>query len=93
MIRLTAVFDLVPYSQGHTAVIGVNLTLIGRLKPQLYKHAPACGGFKTLEFPLVRAGGLGFYRRDFQSPGLKLTPMHSRAPLQVIRTSLTRKTR
>jgi hypothetical protein len=36
---------------------------------------PACAGFKTLEFLLVRAGGLGFYRRDFQSPWLKLTPM------------------
>jgi hypothetical protein len=41
---------------------------------------PACAGFKTLEFPLVRAGGLGFYRRDFQSPWLKLTPMKALRP-------------
>src|SRR4028118_34116 len=42
---------------------------------------PAYAGLRNFDFPLVRAGGLGFYSRDFQSPGLKLTPMHSCAPL------------
>jgi hypothetical protein len=41
------------------------------LKPQLHKHAPACAGFKNLDFSLVRAGGLCFYSREFHSPGLK----------------------
>ncbi|MEP0877569.1 hypothetical protein NDA00_17310 [Funiculus sociatus GB2-M2] len=36
---------------------------------------PACAGSKSLNFPLVRAGGLGFCSREFHSPGLKLTPM------------------
>jgi hypothetical protein len=36
----TSVFELVQYTQGRTAVIGVNLTLIGRLKPQLHKQNP-----------------------------------------------------
>jgi hypothetical protein len=26
---------------------------------------PAYAGFRSLDFPLVRAGGLGFYSRDF----------------------------
>ena len=43
---------------------------------------PAYAGFKTLVFPLVRAGGLRFYSRQFHSPGLKLTPMADAVPLQ-----------
>ncbi len=43
---------------------------IGRLKPQLHKHAPAYAGFKTFDFSPVRAGGLRFYSCEFHSPGL-----------------------
>ena len=42
--------------------IGINLTLAWRLKPQLHKQ--------NLDFSLVRAGGLGFCRRDFNRQGL-----------------------
>ncbi len=35
------------------------------MKPQLYKHAPACAGYENLDFGLVRVGGLCFYRREF----------------------------
>ena len=64
-------FSLIPYEQSHScrgarAIIGVNLTLIGRLKPQLHKQNLPGAGLKTLDFTLVRAGGLGFYSRDFQ---------------------------
>jgi hypothetical protein len=54
------------------------------LKPQLHKqNLPIAlalrvahhAGFKNLDFSSVRAGGLGFCSRDFQSPRLKLTPM------------------
>jgi hypothetical protein len=31
---------------------------------------PASAGFKILNFPLVRAGGLGLYSRDFNRQGL-----------------------
>ncbi len=64
--------------------IGVNLRGIGRLKPQLHDTLPAyraCAArsaprrFQNLDFSSVRAGGLGFCSRDFQSPRLKLTPM------------------
>ena len=50
---------------------------------------PAYAGLRNLDFPLVRAGGLGFYSRVsvagrdsvlFQSPGLKLTPMDISCP-------------
>ena len=58
--------------EGVSGSIGVNLTLIGRLKPQLHKHAPAEAGLETLDFTLVRAGGLGFHSREFHSPGLML---------------------
>jgi hypothetical protein len=53
-----------------TLSIGVNLTLAWRLKPQLNKLAPACAGYQTLDFPLVRAGGLGFWTREFIRLGL-----------------------
>ncbi len=36
---------------------------------------PAYAGFKTLDFPLVREGGLCLCSREFHSPGLKLTRM------------------
>jgi hypothetical protein len=52
-------------SRGTALPMRVNLTLARRLKPQLYKLSPVCTGFKTSDFPLVRAGGLGFYRREF----------------------------
>ncbi len=60
--------------------IGVNLTLAGRLKPQLYKQNPPARvtlvfgnpygeregfAYKTVDFSLVRAGGLSFCSRDF----------------------------
>ena len=67
--------------KGTIISIGVNLGLAWRLKPQLYKLAPACAGSKTLDFTLVRAGGLGFYSREFHSLGLKLTPMDNIVPL------------
>jgi hypothetical protein len=41
----------------------------------------ACvGRFQNPSFSLVRAGGLGFYSRDFQSLGLKLTLMKALDP-------------
>ncbi len=46
-------------------IIGVNLTLARRLRPQLQKKAPAYAGFRNLDFPLIRAGGLSFYSCDF----------------------------
>jgi hypothetical protein len=39
---------------------------------------PAYAGYQTLDSPLVRAGGLGFYSSEFHSPELKLTPMDFR---------------
>ncbi len=36
---------------------------------------PAFAGFKTIDFSLVRAGGLGFYSCEFIRSCLKLTPM------------------
>jgi hypothetical protein len=45
--------------------VSVNLTLTGRLKPQLHKRNPPARVLKALIFLLVRAGGLGFYSRDF----------------------------
>jgi hypothetical protein len=36
---------------------------------------PAYAGFNNLASPLVRAGGLRLYSREFHLPGLKLTPM------------------
>ena len=64
--------------------IGVNLTLIWRLKPQLHKHAPAYAGLKSVDFSLVRAGGLGFYSREFIRFCLKLTPMSRDTLLRLI---------
>jgi hypothetical protein len=69
---------------------GINLRAAWRLKPQLYKHAPACAGYKASDFTLVRRtfgaltrnGGLRFYSREFHSPGLKLTPMDNIVPLR-----------
>ena len=59
-------FALSRHGRGTTVSIGVNLTLTGRLKPQLHKLAPACAGFKTLEFSLVTVGELCLYSREFQ---------------------------
>ena len=41
----------------------------------------AYAGFKTLNFPLVRVGGLCLCSREFYSSGLKLTPMSNAVPL------------
>ncbi len=53
---------------GHTWTRNICWTfkLAGRLKRQLYntKRVPACAGFKTIDFSLVRAGGLGFCSWD-----------------------------
>jgi len=68
--------------RGKAWLIGVNLTLAWRLKPQLHKLAPAYAGYQTLDFPLVRAGGLGFYSSEFHSPELKLTPMGMACPYE-----------
>ena len=43
---------------------------------------PAEAGFKNFDLSLVRAGGLGFYSSEFDSPGLKLTLMDIIVPLQ-----------
>ncbi len=51
-------------------------------RQQAHKYAPASAALKTLDFTLVRAGGLSFYSREFHSPGLKLTPMDVILPLQ-----------
>jgi hypothetical protein len=78
-------------SKGTTLSMRVNLTLAGRLKPQLHNQNPPARVWLKLDIPLVRAGGLGFYSRVsvagrdsvlFQSPGLKLTPMDIVVPLQ-----------
>jgi hypothetical protein len=42
---------------------------------------PAHAGLISLDFSLVRAGGLGFCSRDFQSPEFKLTPIQIEALL------------
>ncbi len=61
------------------------LKLSWAVKTAAIQTKPACAGSKTFDFPLVRAGGLGFCSRDFQSPGLKLTPMGTEAlPLRKI---------
>ena len=72
-----AVFIRVEYTdcRGTALPIGVNLTIEKAVKTAATQTKPACAGFKTVYFSLVRAGGLGFYSRDFQSLGLKLTPM------------------
>jgi len=49
--------------RGGASVIGVNLTLAWRLKPQLHKRNLPAAGFKNLDFSSLRAGGLGFYSR------------------------------
>ena len=59
----------------------VNLTVSLAVETAATQTKPAYAGFSNLDFPLVRAGGLGFYSRDFQSPGLKLTPMGNAVPL------------
>ncbi len=38
------------------------------VKTAAIQTKPACAGSKTSDFPLVRAGRLGFCSRDFQSP-------------------------
>jgi hypothetical protein len=45
--------------------IDVNLTLAGRLKPQLHNQNPPARVTRILMRALVRVGGLCFYRRDF----------------------------
>jgi hypothetical protein len=45
------------------------------LKPQLHKKSTCLRRFQNVYFSLVRAGGLCLSRREFHSPGLKLTPM------------------
>jgi len=47
--------------RGGASVIGVNLTLAWRLKPQLDKRNLPGAGFKNLDFSSVCVGGLGFY--------------------------------
>ncbi|MBD1927677.1 hypothetical protein H6F74_15700 [Trichocoleus sp. FACHB-90] len=66
--------------------IGVNLTLAWRLKPQLHKQNPPARVIRILITALAKASGLGLFSRDFQSPGLKLTPMGNAMPLQMYRT-------
>ena len=63
-------------------IIGVNLTLAWRLKPQLYKQNPPARVMRILMRALVRVGGLCFYRREFHSPALKLTSMITMRPYQ-----------
>ena len=50
--------------------LGVNLKLAGRLKPQLHRQNPPTRVSKLLIFRRVRAGGLGFYSREFIRLGL-----------------------
>ena len=76
--------------RGTALSIRVNLTVSLAVETAATQTKPAYAGFSNLDFPLVRAGGLGFYSRDsvagrasvhFQSPGLKLTPIDIIVPL------------
>ncbi|WP_206756307.1 hypothetical protein [Trichocoleus sp. FACHB-90] len=68
--------------------IGVNLTLAWRLKPQLHKQNPPARVKRTLIFrqsafalAFPKGRRTEFFSRDFQSPGLKLTPIGNTMPL------------
>jgi hypothetical protein len=55
--------------------IGVNLTIEKAVETASIQTKPACAGYKTLDFCSVRVGELCFYRREFHSHGIILTPM------------------
>ncbi len=61
------------YSQGRTAVIGVNLRLALRLKPQLYKQNPPARVKRTLIFRQSAQADLVFVAATSSRHGFKLT--------------------
>ncbi|AFZ19163.1 hypothetical protein [Allocoleopsis franciscana] len=67
--------SLFPSSVGARHIHWCQLNVSWAVETAAIQTKPAYAGFKTLVFPLVHAGGLRFYSREFHSPGLKLTPM------------------
>jgi hypothetical protein len=63
-------------------IIGVNLTLAWRLKPQLYKQNPPARVMRILMRALVRVGGLVFIDANSIRQRYKLTPMITMRPYQ-----------
>jgi hypothetical protein len=68
--------------EGHDNIHRCQLNVSWAVKTAAIQTKPACAGFKTVDFSLVRVGGLGFYSSEFHSPGLKLTPMDNIVPLR-----------
>jgi len=72
-------------ARGGASVIGVNLTLAWRLKPQLHKRNLPEQVSKTLIFRQSVPADLVFIAACFHSPELKLAPMCPRARPGVVR--------
>jgi hypothetical protein len=72
-----AVFEM---TGNDRSTIGVNLTVSLAVETAAIQTKPACAGFKTVDFSLVRVGGLGFYSSEFHSAELKLTSMDNVVP-------------
>ena len=69
--------ELSPFLRNGDTRLGINSTnhssstILNRaVETAATQTKPAYAGFKTLDFPPVRAGGLRFYSREFHSPGL-----------------------
>jgi hypothetical protein len=81
-ITTTTVMASMEYRVGHGNAHPCQFKIGLAVETAATQTKPAYAGFRAFDFPSVRAGGLGFYSRDFQSLGLKLTPMGNAMPLR-----------